>query len=154
LDILVLGSGIYERSHDPAVFIDQLATNLVGPYSLLRELLPLIVEAKGQVVFINSTQGLRAAANVGQYAATKHALKALADSLRDEVNPHGVRVMSIFLGRTATEMQRAIFAAEGRAYRPECLVQPIDVGELIVFLLKLPRTCEITDLIMRPMQKI
>jgi hypothetical protein len=39
-------------------------------------------------------------------------MKAVADSLRDEVNTSGVRVMSIFLGRTATERQRAIFAAE------------------------------------------
>ncbi len=38
------------------------------------------------------TGGLKAKAGVGQYAATKHALKAFADSLRDEVNEYGVRV--------------------------------------------------------------
>ena len=56
------------------------------------------VQSKGQVIFINSTQGLKATAEIGQYAATKHAMKAVADSLRDEVNRHGVRVASIFLG--------------------------------------------------------
>ena len=44
---------------------------------------------QGQIVFINSTVGLVAKAGVGQYAATKHALKAFADSLRDEVNQDG-----------------------------------------------------------------
>ena len=86
-------------------------------------------------------------------AATKHAMKAVADSLRDEVNRHGVRVASIFLGRTATERQRAIFAAERRPYQPEHLIQPDDVAGLVLFLLQLPRTGEVTDVVLRPMQK-
>jgi NAD(P)-dependent dehydrogenase (short-subunit alcohol dehydrogenase family) len=153
LDVLVLSSGIYERSHEPTVFVRQIAANVVGPYSLVRHLLPFLIGSKGQVVFINSTQGLKAAAGIGQYAATKHAMKALADSLRDEVNRDGVRVASVFLGRTATEMQRAIFATEGRPYAPERLIQPADVAEIVLSLLQLPRTSEVTDIILRPMQK-
>jgi len=103
--------------------------------------------------FINSTQALKAAAELGQYAATKHAMKAVADSLRDEVNASGVRVMSLFLGRTASERQRAIFAAEGRPYPPDRLIQPADVAKLVLFLLQLPRASEVTDIVMRPMQK-
>jgi NAD(P)-dependent dehydrogenase (short-subunit alcohol dehydrogenase family) len=153
LDVLVLGSGIYERSRDPEALARQIAANLLGPYFLLERLLPLLVAAKGQIVFINSTQGIRATAGVGQFAATQHAMKAIADSLRDEVNGKGVRVTSIFLGRTATERQRAIFGAEGRPYRPEHLIQATDVAELVLALLQLPRTCEATDIILRPMQK-
>jgi NADP-dependent 3-hydroxy acid dehydrogenase YdfG len=153
LDILVLSSGIYERSQEPEIFARQVGANLLGPYALLRQLLPLLIEAKGQIVFINSTQGLKAAAGIGQFAATQHAMKAVADSLRDEVNAADVRVTSIFLGRTATERQRAIFATEGRPYPAECLIQPADVAELILFLLRLPRTSEVTDIVLRPMQK-
>jgi NAD(P)-dependent dehydrogenase (short-subunit alcohol dehydrogenase family) len=153
LDVLIMSSGTYERSHDPAVFTRQIATNLIGPYALLQKLLPMLIESKGQIVFINSTQGLKAAAGIGQYAATKHAMKAVADSLRDEVNGDGVRVMSIFLGRTATELQRGIFASEGRPYPPERLIQSTDVAELVLSLVRLPRTCEATDIVLRPMQK-
>jgi NAD(P)-dependent dehydrogenase (short-subunit alcohol dehydrogenase family) len=153
LDILVLSSGIYERSRDPAVFTRQMAVNVVGPYALLQQLLPMLIKAKGQVVFINSTQGLKAAAGIGQYAATKHAMKAVADGLRDEVNGDGVRVTSIFLGRTATALQRAVFETEGRTYPPGRLIQPADVAELVLFLLQLPRTSEATDIVLRPMQK-
>jgi NAD(P)-dependent dehydrogenase (short-subunit alcohol dehydrogenase family) len=153
LDALVLSSGIYERSNDRAVFEDQIAANLVGPYALVQELLPLLTRAQGQIVFINSTQGLKAGAGVGQYAATKHALKAIADSLRDEVNADGVRVASVFLGRTATAMQESVFAAEGRSYLPERLIQPADVAALVLSLLQLPRTSEVTDVVLRPMQK-
>jgi NADP-dependent 3-hydroxy acid dehydrogenase YdfG len=116
-------------------------------------MLPLLIEAKGQVVFVNSSQALRAAAGLGQYAATKHAMKAVAHSLQDEVNASGVRVMSLFLGRTAGELQRAIFAAEGRPYPPERLFQPADVAGVVVSLLGLPRTAEVTDIVLRPMQK-
>ena len=153
LDVLVLSTGTYERSNEPAVFGRQIAANVVGPYALLQRLLPLLIKAKGQVVFINSTQALRAAAGLGQYAATKHAVKVVADSLRDEVNANGVRVLSLFLGRTASERQRAIFAAEGRPYPPERLIQPADVAELVLSLLRLPRTSEVTDIVLRPMQK-
>jgi hypothetical protein len=60
--------------------------------------------------------------------------------------------MSIFLGRTATERQRAIFAARGRPYPPKRLIQPADVAELVLCLL-LSRTSEVTDLVLRPMQR-
>jgi NAD(P)-dependent dehydrogenase (short-subunit alcohol dehydrogenase family) len=153
LDVLVLSSGTYERSDQPTVFARQIAANLMGPYALLQQLLPLIIESKGQVVFVNSSQALRAAAGLGQYAATKHAMKAVADGLRDEVNSHGVRVTSLFLGRTASERQRAIFAAEGRPYPPERLIQPADIAELVLSLLRLPPTSEVTDVVLRPMQK-
>ena len=153
LDVLVLSSGIYERSQEANVFVRQIAANVLGPYALLQQVLPLLIESSGQVIFVNSTQGLKAAAGVGQFAATQHAMKAVADSLRDEVNAKGVRVTSIFLGRTATERQRAIFAIEGRPYPPECLIQPADVGGLVLFLLGLPRTSEVTDILVRPMQK-
>ena len=153
LDILVLSSGICARSRDPGVFARQIAANLVGPYALIHGLLPRLIEAQGQIIFINSTQGLRATAGVGQFAATQHAMKAVADSLRDEINAGGVRVTSVFLGRTATERQRAIFAAEGRPYPPERLIQPADIGKTVLFLLGLPRTTEATDIVLRPMQK-
>src|SRR5271155_90269 len=72
LDVLVLSSGIYQRSQEPEVFARQIAANLLGPYALVQQLLPLLIEAQGQIVFINSTQGLRAAAGIGQFAATQH----------------------------------------------------------------------------------
>jgi len=153
LDVLVLGSGIYRRSNDPAALLEQFRSNVLGPYALLQAVRPYLIEAQGQVVFINSTQGLRASAGVGQFAATQHAMRALADSFRDEVNGAGVRVLSVYLGRTATERQRDIHALEGRPYRPDRLIQPDDVAGAVLALLDLPRTAEATDLTLRPMHK-
>jgi short-subunit dehydrogenase len=83
-------------------------------------------------VFINSTAGLTASANVAQYAATKHALRAIADSLREELNPDGVRVVSVYPGRTATPLQARLHTLEGRDYRPDRLAQPEDVASVVM----------------------
>lgn len=153
LDVLVLSVGVYERSDDPAVFERQMTANVIAPYALLQHLLPLLVEARGQVVVVNSSQALKAGGGVGQYAATKHAQKALTDSLREEINALGVRVASLYVGRTAGARQREIFAAEGRPYPPERLIQPADIGRLVRFLLQQPRNVEVTDIVLRPMLK-
>lgn len=132
----------------------QYATNVRAPYVLTQRLLPLLIAAHGQVVFINSSAGLTAKRpEVGQYAATKHALKAIADSLREEVNPKGVRVLSMYLGRTATPMQEALCRQEGGSYDPEVLLQPGDVASVLVQTLLLPAAAEVTDISIRPMRK-
>ncbi len=131
----------------------QYRTNLRAPYLLTQRLLPLLRAAQGQVVFVNSSSGLAARAEVGQYAATKHGLKALADSLRAEENERGVRVLSVYPGRTASPLQAVIHEWEGRPYRPERIAQPEDVAATIVAALELPRTAEVTDLQIRPMRK-
>jgi short-subunit dehydrogenase len=128
-------------------------TNLRAPYVLTQGLLPTLISRQGQVLFVNSSAGLAARANAGQYAASKHALKAVADSLREEVNPAGVRVLSLFLGRTASPMQAAVHAMEGRPYQPESLMQPEDVAALAVHALTLPRSIEVTEISMRPLLK-
>ena len=109
---------------------------------------------RGQIVFVNSSSGIIAKPNSASYDATKHALKAIADSLRGEVNAHGVRVLSVYLGRTASEMQERIHRTEVKPYRPELLLQPEDVASVIMSALGLPRTAEVTDIHIRPMNKI
>jgi NADP-dependent 3-hydroxy acid dehydrogenase YdfG len=131
----------------------QYGANLRSHYALTQLMLPLLRKAQGQIVFINSSAGLRTSATAGQYSATQHALRAIADSLRDEVNCDGIRVLSIYPGRTATPRIAALFEKEGRPYRPELLMQPEDVALMVTQALALPRTAEVTDISMRPMQK-
>jgi len=134
-------------------FDEQYQINVRAPYQLTQALLPNLIRGNGQIVFINSSAGLHARSGVAQYAATKHALRAVADSLRDEVNERGVRVLSVFLGRTASRMQQAVHEHEGRDYHPERLLQPSDVASIVLSALLLPCTAEVTDLHIRPMLK-
>ncbi|HXJ06017.1 MAG TPA: SDR family NAD(P)-dependent oxidoreductase [Candidatus Acidoferrum sp.] len=157
VDVLVHCAGeISHGEHASAPIADldaQYRANVRGPYRLTQLLLPLLREQSGQVVFVNSSSGLRARARSGQFAATQHAMKAVADSLREEVNPDGIRVLCVFPGRTATPRTEKLFHEEHKAYRPELLMQPEDVAVMVVHALKLPRTAEVTEMSIRPMFK-
>ncbi len=157
IDIVVHSAGVISRGEiatSPVQDFDrQYRVNVRAPYLLTQALLPLLKARRGQVVFINSSAGLKATAGLGQYAATKHALKAIADSLREEVNQAELRVLSVFLGRTASPMQAEVHRMEGKAYRPELLMQPEDVAWVVLNALSAPRTAEVTDLHVRPLKK-
>jgi NADP-dependent 3-hydroxy acid dehydrogenase YdfG len=157
VDILVQNAAMYVAGSiedaDLSDFDKQYQTNVRAPYALTQALLPMLKARRGQVVFINSSSALTAKPTTAQYDSTKHALKAIADSLRAEINRHGVRVLSVYLGRTASDMQERIYQMEGKPYRPELLLQPDDVASVVVNALSLPRTAEVTDISIRPMIK-
>jgi NADP-dependent 3-hydroxy acid dehydrogenase YdfG len=154
LDLLAHAAGLFLagdlEAADDAAFERLLRVNLRAPLELTRGLLPLLRRRQGQIVFVNSSVTGRR--GVGLYAASKHALRAVADSLRDEVNGDGVRVLSVYPGRTASSMQQAVHRAEGRAYEPGRLVQPADVAQAVLAALALERSAEVTDLHLRPMR--
>jgi NADP-dependent 3-hydroxy acid dehydrogenase YdfG len=157
LDILVHCAGIIalgELEPMPIAELDlHYRLNVRAPLLLTQRLLPLLKHAQGQLVFINSSVGVRAKPGVGAYAASKHALKAIADTLRDELNASGVRVLSVFPGNTATPMQQRIQTAVGNPYLPETMLQPDDVALSVINALSLPRTAEVTDIHIRPFTK-
>lgn len=154
LDILVLCAAVYHTGTWLTSTIDSLdeqyRINIRGNYALIQKMLASLIDANGDIVFVNSSITMSNGGHAGQYAATKHALKGLATSLRAEVNQHGVRVLSVFPGRTATPMQEEIFRNEGREYLPDLLLQPSDIANVVSACLDLPDTAEVTDLHIRP----
>jgi NADP-dependent 3-hydroxy acid dehydrogenase YdfG len=158
LDSLVHAAGVYRRGGleetSLEVFDELYQTNVRVPYAVTQAVLASLARRTGDVVFINSTQGLSAAGGIGGYAATQHAMKAVSESLRAEVNRRGVRVTTIHLGRTATPLQEGVFAAEGRAYTPELLLQPDDVAEVVVSALRLPKRAQIASLTLLPTEDV
>lgn len=134
----------------PKVWNATLAANLVAPAELTRLLLPQLRTARGHVLFVNSGAGLRANAEWGAYAAGKHGLKALADALRAEESANGVRVTSVYPGRTASPMQEKVHRQEGRDYDPSRWITPDAIATTVLTALDLPRGAEITDLSVRP----
>lgn len=132
---------------------EQYRLNVRAPFQLTQALLPQLVRARGQVVFVNSSAGLVARAGVSQYGATKHAAKALADSLREEVHGDGVRVISVFPGRTATPMQAQVHEMEGRTFDPQACLRAEDVASVVLNALMLPESAEVKDISIRPMKE-
>ncbi|MER5961336.1 SDR family oxidoreductase [Streptomyces sp. NPDC002057] len=134
----------------PKTWHHQLNVNLVAPAELTRHLLPQLRFSQGHVVFVNSGAGLNAHAEWGAYAASKHGLKALADALRHEEHANGVRVTSVYPGRTASPMQAKVHAQEGKEYDASRWIDPESVATAILTAIDLPRDAEINDLTVRP----
>lgn len=129
---------------------DLFEINLFAVLELTRLLLPALRAAHGHVLLINSTVNAGRSAEQGAYAASKSALHAFGDVLRSEEQEHGVRVTSIQLGRTDTDMQRAVRAAETGPYEPHRYLQPPDVAGVIRAVIEAPTTAPIFDLVVRP----
>jgi NAD(P)-dependent dehydrogenase (short-subunit alcohol dehydrogenase family) len=70
----------------------QLEVNVVGQVAVLQAFLPLLRRSQGRVVLVGSVGGRSALPFLGPYAASKHALEAIADSLRVELAPWGIGV--------------------------------------------------------------
>jgi short-subunit dehydrogenase len=155
LDVLVHAAGVIHLAPfgraTAAQFDEQYRVNLRAPYLLTQAALPALRRRRGQVAFINSTATHYAGRDAAQYAATKSGLRAVADGLRGEVNAEGIRVLTVYVGRTATPMQAAVHAHEGRPWRPEALMQPADVSAAVIAALTLPSTAELYELSVRPM---
>lgn len=124
--------------------------NLFAVTELTRLALPALRAASGHVVLVNSGAGLAAKPNWGAYAASKFALRAFADVLRAEESVNGVRVTSVFPGRTATDMQRELRAQEGGAYEPEQYLQPESVARPVVSAVQATADAHLTEIILRP----
>ena len=73
----------------------QLEVNVVGQINVTQKFLPLIRKGQGRIINISSIAGFTAFPFKGAYAASKHALEALSDSLRRELKPWKIPVSII-----------------------------------------------------------
>jgi short-subunit dehydrogenase len=123
--------------------------NVKAPVILTKCLLERIRQSRGQLVFINSAAGLSACKGSAFYAATKHALKAIADSLRQELAPEGITVLSVFPSRMNTPMQERVLAMEGAAANLNTFLQPENTAEIIVQAMERCRRGEISSVTLK-----
>ncbi len=110
LDALVNNAGIALGGVVEALDLDelrrQLDVNVVGQVAVTQALLPALRAAAGRVVFISSVSGRVSAPVMTPYTASKFALEAIADGLRVELRPWGIRVVLVEPGSMDTDMWR------------------------------------------------
>ncbi|UVY85273.1 SDR family oxidoreductase [Brachybacterium sp. NBEC-018] len=154
LDGLVHSAGVLVSGRvedlSTADWTRSLTVNVTAVAELTRLLLPALREIRGTVVTINSGSGYTAKGGGGAYAASKFALRALTDALRDEERGHGVRVTSVHPGRVATDMQRQLRDFEQGEYRESDYVAPATVAATVRLALDLPAEASIDELSVRP----
>ena len=130
---------------------EQIDVNLIGPVLLTKRALPAVRRARGLVLFVNSSAGLSAGASWSAYAASKFGLRAVADALRAEELPHGVRVTTVFPSRTATPMQEKVHEQEGGTYDSSRWIRPETVAETILHVVDLSPEATIPEVTIRPL---
>lgn len=154
LDVLVHCAGIADIAPLPATSVDvwrrTMEINVIAVAELTRLLLPALRVTRGRIVIVNSGQGRRARAGWGAYAASKFALTAYADVLRAEVETTGIRVTSVFPGRTDTDMQRGVRAAEAGTYDPSRYLRPDSVAGAIAYAVTAPADAAVPELVIVP----
>ena len=153
IDYLIHSAGILTFGNmdevDIASLDQQYIVNCRAPYLLTQQLMPEIKAAKGTIVFMNSTSGLRTLEGLGQYSASKFALKAVADSLRLELANDNVNVLSVYLAGTSSPMQEYYQKAKGKMYNPDMFINSEDVAARIITTMKPIGKAGVADLTIR-----
>ena len=121
----------------------QMDLNVHVPAELTRLLLPALRAAEGLAVFINSGAGIHSYGDNVIYAATKHALYALADGLR--LGELGIRVSTVAPGPTDTPMLQGL-----QDYNPEHVIAPVEVAKAIRATVDAGPTTQLTEIRVRP----
>ncbi|MCT9930725.1 SDR family oxidoreductase [Planotetraspora sp. A-T 1434] len=154
LDLLVHSAGIARLgalAETPVeVWRRTLEVNVTAVAELTRLLLPALRAARGHVVLINSGSGQRANPNWGAYAASKFALRAYADVLREEEHHEGIRVTSIYPGRVDTDMQRDVRAQESGPYEPDRYLEAGSVARAVLAAVTATPDAHMTEISVRP----
>jgi NAD(P)-dependent dehydrogenase (short-subunit alcohol dehydrogenase family) len=108
LDAVVANAGIVVEGPIEGIPLDelrrQLEVNVVGQVGVAQAVLPKLRESRGRIVFISSVSGRISTPMTGAYNASKFALEGLADSLRIELRPWGIKVIVVQPSSTDTEM--------------------------------------------------
>jgi NAD(P)-dependent dehydrogenase (short-subunit alcohol dehydrogenase family) len=114
LDALVNNAGIAVGNVVEALDLDelrhQLEVNVVGQVALTQALIPKLRETRGRVVFISSVSGRVSTPLMTPYTASKYAIEAIADGLRVELRPWGIRVVLVEPGSIDTDIWRGASA--------------------------------------------
>ncbi len=162
LDILINCAGIARqamlRDGDTQDWRDMLEVNVLGLAVASREALKHFPEAGGHIVNLCSMSGHRVPGRGGFYAATKFAVRAMTEGLRQELRHAGnlTRVSQVSPGFVETPMLDEYFESAGTT-RAEAIAYPIlrteEIATVVLGLLKLPENAEITDVLLRPTQQ-
>jgi len=130
-------------------FLVTLHTNVVGPFLFMREFLPLLKGRPGATI-VNVASLAPTAANptLGAYAASKAALLALTDAMREEVREQGVRLASILPGSVRTQLHGRELTDDD-----DWMLDPEDVAEAVLAIYHASDKALLSRVELRPLRK-
>jgi clavulanate-9-aldehyde reductase len=162
LDALVNSAGVMLMARvedaEPQEWVTMMNTNVLGSMFLAKAALPHLLERQGAVVQLSSAAGRVARVNTSGYCASKYAITAFCEALRQEVGDRGVRVIVLEPGSTNTDLrfsitdEKVLAAVSARGQSIEQL-QPEDVANFIAFALAQPARVAMNEVLFRPTQQ-
>lgn len=159
LDILVNNAGVMllgtVEGADTEDWRRMMGTNVLGLMYLTHAALPHLLERRGVLVQMSSTAGRTARAGVAAYNASKWAVNAFSEGLRQEVTTRGVRVVVVEPGIVQTELRdhitqptaRERIQASAAAIRQ---LQPEDIAAAVVYAVTQPEHVAVNEILVRP----
>lgn len=161
LDILINAAGIGRQAMltdgDTGDWREMLELNVLALAVASREALKYFPPEGGHIINISSMSGHRVPGRGGFYAATKFAVRAMTEGLRQELRHSGnaTRVGSVSPGFVDTELLDDYFRpGDGGATKYEAIsyeiLKPEEVAAVVIGQLRMPASAEVTDVLMRP----
>jgi NADP-dependent 3-hydroxy acid dehydrogenase YdfG len=125
----------------PEHWRSMVLTNVLGAAYTTRAALPAVKEARGHVLLTSSVAGRRALQG-SLYSCTKHAVTAMAEALRQDLNDTGVRVTSIEPGMVDTP-----FFDNGAG---DGALQADDIARAVMYAVSQPPHVDVNEMLIRP----
>lgn len=156
IDVLFANAGIYIRGpitdSGPDDWAHLLDVNIVGVLRGFHAVLPhMTAQGGGDILVTSSISGFVDISGEPVYSASKHAVQGLVHTLRRQVAPSGVRVMSLAPGMVANELWGITDEAEiARRVAERSCLRSEDVAEAAVFMLSQPPHVTVRDLVLLP----
>jgi len=132
-----------------------LDINVKGLLYMSKAILPQMVERKaGHIINIGSTAGKEVYPNGNVYCASKHAVDAINQGMRIDLNAYGIRVGAVNPGLVQTEFSDVRFKGDAdrasKVYQGFQPLKPEDIADIILFVVTRPYHVNIADLVVMP----
>jgi NADP-dependent 3-hydroxy acid dehydrogenase YdfG len=148
IDVVFANAGFGARrgftEETPELWRSMVLTNVLGAAYTIRATINPLRKSKGHLILTSSVAGRRALEG-SFYSATKHAVTAMGESVRQELNESGVRMTLIEPGMVDTP-----FFDKGA---PEWALKPEDVARAIMFAVSQPDHVDVNEVLIRPVRQ-
>jgi NADP-dependent 3-hydroxy acid dehydrogenase YdfG len=163
VDVMINNAGIMPRAPLERLTIDDwdrtIDVNIKGVlYGIAAALPHMIRQKSGQMIFVSSVAGHKIGPDFAVYAATKHAVRALAEGLRQEVKPYNIRTTIISPGAVATELPNSVtetdVAERIRQYYSEIAIPAESFAHAVAFAMSQPQEVDVNEILFRPTRQM
>ena len=163
VDVMINNAGIMPRAPLERLTIDDwdrtIDVNIKGVLYGIAAALPHMKKQKsGHMIFVSSVAGHKIGPDFAVYAATKHAVRALAEGFRQEVKPYNIRTTIISPGAVATELPDSVtepdIAEKIRTYYDEIAIPAESFAQAVIFAMSQPEEVDVNEILFRPIKQM